>query len=357
MRVCTVVGARPQFIKAAVVSRALADAGVRETLVHTGQHYDTAMSAVFFETLGLPAPTVNLGVGSGSHAVQTGEMMIRLEDWLGVQPVFDWLVVYGDTNSTLAAALVAAKEGVPLAHVEAGLRSFNRAMPEEINRIVTDRLAQILFCPTKTAVANLEREGVAGKVVLSGDVMLDAVRQYASAAETAPLPGVLQDLRARDYAVATIHRPSNTDAPERFSSIVAALGDLERDVVFVAHPRVSRTIEAAKPAANVRVVPPLGYLEMLRLVRSAALVLTDSGGLQKEAFWLGVPCITFREETEWDETLVDDWNQLVGADRHRIVAAARVSERLSGRGVRPTLPSPAEQSAASRLIVSALTDD
>ena len=237
MRICTIVGARPQFIKAAVVSRALAEADVEEVLVHTGQHYDAEMSQVFFDELGIPRPAVNLDVGSGTHAVQTGAMMTRLEAFMMAQPPVDWVVVYGDTNSTLAGALVAAKLHVPVAHVEAGLRSFNRQMPEEINRIVADRLATRLFCPTRTAVENLHDEGITEGVYLTGDVMLDATRFFAERAGShAPLANLTLHA-ASTYALATVHRAENTDDPARLQHIFDGLGRLDMPVIMPLHPR------------------------------------------------------------------------------------------------------------------------
>lgn len=324
MKLCTIVGARPQFVKAAVVSRALAHIGIREVLVHTGQHYDQALSQVFFEELGLPRPAVNLNVGSGTHAVQTGEMMMRLEQFLLNNPV-DCLLVYGDTNSTLAATLVAAKMQIPLAHVEAGLRSFNRSMPEEINRIVADRLSSLLFCPTETAVTNLKHEGITEGVYLTGDVMLDATRTFSEHAERfAPLHGITNH-SAKTYYAATVHRVENTDDPERLAGIFEGLGRLDRPVVMPLHPRTRARLKISEVAPNITLLDPISYLEMLTLVREARCVLTDSGGLQKEALWLGVPCVTLRDETEWTETLERGWNQLVGTDPDTIMQAVSYS--------------------------------
>lgn len=345
-RIVTIVGARPQFVKAAAVSRELVDAGVRELLVHTGQHYDREMSPIFFEELGIPAPAANLDVGSGSHAVQTGEMMIEIETFLTDRPRPDWVMVYGDTNSTLAGAIVAAKLHIPLAHVEAGLRSFNRRMPEEINRVVTDRLSALLFCPTQTSVDNLRAEGVTEGVHLTGDVMLDATRRFAElAARCAPLKDVTNHGAGR-YYVATIHRADNTDDPGRLAGAFEGLGRLDLPVVLPLHPRTRSRLAGLDVPGNVDIMDPVGYLTMLTLVHHARAVLTDSGGLQKEALWLGVPCITLRDETEWVETLERGWNQLVGADPDRIEAAA---------GRRPELPIPEfAEAGASRRIVDIL---
>ncbi|MDX1547034.1 MAG: UDP-N-acetylglucosamine 2-epimerase (non-hydrolyzing) [Rhodothermales bacterium] len=322
MRICTLVGARPQFIKAAVVSRALASAGAEEILVHTGQHYDPEMSRVFFEELGIPRPAVNLEVGSGTHAAQTGAAMVRLEAFLAETSV-DRLVVYGDTNATLAGALVAAKLHLPQAHVEAGLRSFNRRMPEEVNRIVADRLADQLFCPTQTALENLAAEGITEGVYGTGDVMLDATRFFAEAAAThAPLDA-LTPHGPHTYFLATVHRAENTDDPARLRGIFDGLGRLGAPVLLPLHPRTRARLDLLAMPPNVEVRPPEGYLAMLTLVRNARGVLTDSGGLQKEAYWLGVPCATLREETEWVETLEHGWNRLAGADPEAIAEAAR----------------------------------
>ena len=321
MRITTVIGARPQFVKAAVVSRALKDVGAEETIVHTGQHYDDAMSAVFFDELGIPEPTVNLDVGSASHAVQTGETMVRLEDFLAAHSRPDCVLVYGDTNSTIAGAIVAAKMHMPLAHVEAGLRSFNRRMPEEINRIVTDRLSSLLFCPTQTAVDNLKSEGVTEGVHLTGDVMLDATRFFADAASRHRPLAEITEFAAGEYFVATIHRAENTDDEARLKGIFEGLGRIDAPVVVPLHPRTRERLGGVQVPSNVQVTDPVGYLSMLSLVSHARGVLTDSGGLQKEAIWLDVPCITLRDETEWVETTERGWNTIVGADPDRIAAA------------------------------------
>jgi UDP-N-acetylglucosamine 2-epimerase len=319
MHVLTVVGARPQFVKAWVVSRALRRSH-RETLLHTGQHYDRRMSRLFFDELGLPEPDVNLGVGSASHATQTGEILIGVEREVAArQP--DWVLVFGDTNSTFAAALAAAKLHVPVAHVEAGLRSFNRRMPEEMNRILTDHIADLLLCPTSTAVEHLAREGVAGGVHLVGDVMLDAVQ---SALATMNGRGGLDGLPVGTYYYATVHRAENTDDPIRLAAIVEAFGRLDRPVVWPVHPRTRQMLtDLPAPPQNVRLAEPFSYRESLAAQRAAAAVLTDSGGIQKEAYMLGTPCVTLRDDTEWVETVATGWNQLVGADTDRILAAAR----------------------------------
>ncbi|MEX2246314.1 MAG: UDP-N-acetylglucosamine 2-epimerase (non-hydrolyzing) [Dehalococcoidia bacterium] len=322
MKILTVVGARPQFIKAAPFSAAVRKRH-DEVLVHTGQHYDAQMSDVFFEQLGLPRPDHHLGVGSGSHGWQTGEMLARLETVMQREAP-DRVVIYGDTNSTLAGALAAAKLGLPVAHVEAGLRSFVRTMPEEINRIVADRIATYLFAPTQTAVDNLAREGISDAVTLTGDIMYDALLHHLPLAEQSRILDELA-LTPGGYALATVHRAANTDDPARLGDIIDALSLLREPVLLPLHPRTKAAlmgtdIEVEPP---VRIVEPVGYLDMLALERNARIVLTDSGGVQKEAYLLGVPCVTLRDETEWVETLEGGWNVLAGTDAERILAAAK----------------------------------
>lgn len=318
MKVLSVVGARPQFIKAAPVSRVLRERHV-EVLLHTGQHYDRMMSAVFFDELDIPHPDYNLGVGSGPHGAQTGAMLAGIEEVL-LQECPDVVVVYGDTNSTLAGALAASKLHIPVAHVEAGLRSFNRRMPEEINRVLADHVARWLFCPTQTAADNLRAEGVTAGVWNVGDVMADALTYNLQVARRqSDILGRLE-LKAGGYYLTTLHRPRNTDDPIRLARILDALGSLDRPVILPAHPRTVHAIEAAglTVSSNVRIVPPVSYLDMLALEASARRILTDSGGVQKEAYLVGVPCITLREETEWVETVEAGWNRLVGADPEAI---------------------------------------
>jgi UDP-N-acetylglucosamine 2-epimerase len=326
------VGARPQFIKAAPVSKALRAAGVREFLVHTGQHYDTRMSQIFFDELGIPDPDVNLGVGSGTHAQQTGTMLIGLEEvMLRERP--DWVLVYGDTNSTLAGALAASKLRLPLAHVEAGLRSFNRAMPEEHNRVLTDHCADRLFCPTQTAVDNLAREGITKEVYFVGDTMYDAVLTFGKIARERST--ILRELglERKGYLLATLHRPYNTDVPASLTNIITALREIDEPIVFPVHPRTRQRLADLKGAARIsadwnqiHLIDPVGYLDMLMLEENARLVLTDSGGIQKEAYFFGVPCLTLRPETEWIETVESGWNTLVGADREQIATKVRNGE-------------------------------
>jgi len=339
MKVVSIVGARPQFIKAAAVSRELRTVHT-EVLVHTGQHYDYQMSGVFFDGLELPPPDVNLGVGSGSHAAQTAAMLKAIEDVLvGERP--DCLVVYGDTNSTLAGALAAAKLEVPVAHIEAGLRSFNRRMPEEINRVVVDHLSQLLLCPSETAAHHLASEGITDNVHVVGDVMLDVLNWARERLHDRPAAALGElGLRKGSHLVATVHRSENTDDPSRLSRILAAFNALEERVVFPVHPRTRKAIAALGHdlEPHVHLIDPVGYLDMVALTSSARLVMTDSGGLQKEAYWLGVPCITLRDETEWVETVEAGWNTLAGADSTSILDAVRSSiaprmhPSLYGRG-------------------------
>jgi UDP-GlcNAc3NAcA epimerase len=328
MRIASVVGARPQFVKLAAMCNAVRRLGspdsIDHRIIHTGQHYDRQMSAVFFSELNLPPPDHDLGVGSGSHAIQTGEMMKRLEPLIAAgRP--DCVLLYGDTNSTLAGALVCAKLHIPAAHVEAGLRSFNRGMPEEVNRVVADHLCDVLFCPTTAAAANLAREGLAERTVLSGDIMYDAAIQFREAAEARGAawrgrfgPG--------EFALATIHRADTTDDADKLRSIAAALETLARDVcpvVFPVHPRTAKCAAAAGIGfRSVTVCPPVPYLEMLYLESHARFIVTDSGGVQKEAYFFRVPCITARAGTEWVETLENGCNVLAGTAAASIVAAA-----------------------------------
>jgi UDP-N-acetylglucosamine 2-epimerase len=324
-KVLSVVGARPQFVKLAPMARAF-EGRFEHVIAHTGQHYDDAMSKVFFQDLALPNPQYNLGVGSGSHAVQTASMMTGLEAVV-VKEQPDVVVVFGDTNSTLAAALVAAKLNTPIAHIEAGLRSFNRSMPEEINRILVDRVSHFLFCPTETAVKNLIGEGMGTNVHNVGDVMLDALMMYRRFVETHT--SILDRLTVctKEYYLATVHRASNTDDSSRLVMILEALAALDAPVIFPVHPRSLVVIKshtfASKPWRNVKFIDPVGYLDMLALQLNARKVLTDSGGVQKEAYLLGTPCVTLRDETEWVETLESGWNILAGTEKDAIIIAAK----------------------------------
>lgn len=332
MKILTVVGARPQFIKAASVSRIIRKTrGVTEILVHTGQHYDRNMSAVFFSELELPNANVFLGIGSAPHGQQTGRMLEALEAALQ-KHLPDWVLVYGDTNSTLAGALAAAKLRIPIAHVEAGLRSFNRAMPEETNRVVSDHVSDLLFTPTKTASENLLREGISAKRITKvGDVMYDAALFYAKIAQRRSK--VLAELKLvpREYVLATVHRAENTDDPSRIKAIIDALRHLSRDlpVILPLHPRTVTVLARMGLAAGVgvRIVPPAGYLDMLMLERNAHTIVTDSGGVQKEAYFHRVPCITLRNETEWVELVDAGWNQLLAPDKRALSTRLKAAVR------------------------------
>jgi UDP-GlcNAc3NAcA epimerase len=322
MRFASIVGARPQFIKLAPVSRALRQSH-EERIIHTGQHYDAALSDQFFDELAIPTPDYHLGIGSASHGTQTGRMLEAIEEVL-VKERPDGVLVFGDTNSTLAGALAAAKLHIPVAHVEAGLRSFNREMPEEINRVLTDHLSTWLFCPTETARQHLAREGITSGVARVGDVMYDVLRQVQpKLAERAPALLSRFGVEARSYLLLTIHRAANTDDPVRLRRIAQAISDLGKPVIFPVHPRTQKFMKEYGLTWNttVHLIEPLGHLDMLALVQAAYRVATDSGGLQKEAFLLGTPCVTLREETEWPETLEGGWNTLVGSDPQAILEA------------------------------------
>lgn len=314
MKIVSIVGARPQFIKAAAVSRRLRESH-QEILVHTGQHYDYEMSGIFFDGLELPNPDVSLGVGSGKHGAQTGAMLKAIEDvLLAHEP--DYILIYGDTNSTLAGALAASKLSLRIAHVEAGLRSFNRRMPEEINRVVADHLSSLLLCPSDTAIRNLAAEGITKNVHQVGDVMLDVInwaKDRADAKETEVLKRF--GVKRQNYLLATIHRSENTDDLERLGAILNAFNSIDEPIVFPVHPRSRKVITEMgfQPGPHLQLIEPVGYVDMVALTGSARRVLTDSGGLQKETFWLGVPCLTIRNETEWVETVESGWNVLVGA--------------------------------------------
>ena len=326
-KVVSVVGARPQFIKAAVVSQVLREV-VEEVLVHTGQHYDENMSRVFFDELGLPRPDEDLGVGSGTHAWQTGMMLERVEKVLEAQAP-DLVLVYGDTNSTLAGALAAVKLGIPVGHVEAGLRSFNRAMPEEINRIVADRCSDVLFCPTETAVENLKREGIVDGLFQTGDVMYDAALRFGRIAEQRSTIVLDLGLEPGGYCLVTVHRVNSMDCRDHLEGIVRALVETRQEIVFPVYPRTRGflegydLLEALEQSEHVHLVDPVGYLDMVQLERNARKILTDSGGVQKEAYFYRVPCITLRDETEWVETVEEGWNVLVGTETERILQALR----------------------------------
>ena len=328
MKILSIVGARPQFIKAAVISRAIrGQTAIEQVLVHTGQHYDQGMSAVFFRELDIPAPEYHLGIGSASHGAQTGRMLEAMEPVL-LRERPDWVLVYGDTNSTLAGALAAAKLKVPVAHVEAGLRSFNKAMPEEVNRVLTDHLSDLLFTPTATAENNLKAEGISrAHVCRSGDVMYDAALYYGerSKALTPIVEGF--GLQVGGYVLATVHRVENTDNPQRLEQVFQGLAEVAEHypVIMPMHPRTRHCLQehglldAAE--AKLMVIEPVSYLQMVGLEKGAHFIITDSGGVQKEAFFHRVPCLTLRDETEWPELVENGFNQLIGANPERLVAA------------------------------------
>jgi UDP-GlcNAc3NAcA epimerase len=314
LKIITIVGARPQFVKAAVISRAFQQkSGIDEIIVHTGQHYDANMSDIFFSELQIPKPAYNLEVGSGSHGQQTGRMLELIEQVL-IQEKPNMVLVYGDTNSTVAGSLAAAKLHVPVAHVEAGLRSFNRTMPEEINRIATDHISDYLFAPTQNAMNLLAAEGLAGKSFFTGDVMFDSVIYYLKKANEIDFKPPFAD-----YYLATLHRQENTDNPGRLKEIFVAFSKLDKPIVLPLHPRTKKMLGSIQIDSNINIIEPVGYLEMLNLLNHSHRVLTDSGGLQKEAFILQKPCITLRDETEWIETLEDGWNHVVGTNTQLIM--------------------------------------
>jgi len=334
LKLVTIVGARPQFIKAAAVSRAIAAhnvaasaaARIEEILLHTGQHYDHGMSQVFFDELGIPEPRYNLGIAGLSHGEMTGRMLEAIERTLLAEKP-DWVQVYGDTNSTLAGALAAKKLLCRVAHVEAGLRSFNRRMPEEINRILADRISDLLFCPTVTAVENLRREGITEGVANVGDVMYDASLYYRDLARRRSSISEKLALRPRQYVLATVHRAENTDDPAQLARIAAGLARVAGSirVILALHPRTRKLLaqhQLESALGRVEVMDPVPYLDMVQLEESAAAICTDSGGVQKEAFFFRVPCVTLREETEWVETVSSGWNTLAGGDPEKIAAAA-----------------------------------
>jgi UDP-GlcNAc3NAcA epimerase len=321
MKIVTIVGARPQFIKAAAVSREIVKhKDIQEVIIHTGQHFDTNMSDIFFEELKIPHPNYNLGINAKSHGAMTGQMMEKIEE-IVLKEKPDWIMVYGDTNSTLAGALVASKLHIKLAHVEAGLRSFNMKMPEEINRILTDRISNILFCPTTTAVENLRKEGydnIYCKIEKSGDVMQDAAMFYTKFA-TKPEVDV-----ENDFILCTIHRAENTDDEDRLKSILQALSEIAKtkQIILPLHPRTRNIIKEKNielDTLSIKIIDPVGYLNMVWLLENCSLVMSDSGGLQKEAFFFKKPCITLRDETEWIELVENGFNVLAGADYNKIL--------------------------------------
>jgi UDP-N-acetylglucosamine 2-epimerase len=350
MKILSVVGARPQFVKAALLSREFAKRGVEELLVHTGQHYDERMSDVFFSELDLPEPAYHLGVGSAMHGEQTAQMMSRLEPVvLDVKP--DWVLVYGDTNSTLAGALVASKLHVPLAHVEAGLRSFDKRMPEEINRLVADRVSDLLLTPTERSAQQLRSEGVDARIAVVGDLMVDLALEAVRSLPARPAVLDRFELREREFAVATIHRASNTDDPIVFERLIEGLRRVNVPVIFPVHPRTKPLALrlGVGTADGIVLCEPLSYLDMLALQAHARVVITDSGGVQKEAVTLGTPCVTLRDTTEWVETLDHGWNVLVASDTDAIAHAAE-------RPIPNVQIAPYGAGESARLIVDALLE-
>jgi UDP-GlcNAc3NAcA epimerase len=323
MKITTILGARPQFVKAATVSRELKKSSIQEILVHTGQHFDANMSQVFFDEMDIPHPHYNLEISGLHHGAMTGRMIEKIEEVL-LKEKPDYVLVYGDTNSTLAGALAAAKLHIPIAHVEAGLRSFEMKMPEEVNRVLTDRISNILFCPTKTAVTNLENEGFKNfnnQIILSGDVMYDAVLFYQKKAREVATVLKKERLSPNGFVLTTLHRAENTDSPERLKSICAALNDVNKSlqVVLPIHPRTKKYIGSLNISLDFKTIDPVGYFDMLSLLENCRLVLTDSGGLQKEAYFFNKYCITLRDQTEWVELVEVGANRIVGADKSKIL--------------------------------------
>lgn len=308
--ILTLIGARPQFVKAAVVSKAFIEKNIPETIVHSGQHYDERMSQIFWEELGIPKPLYNLNIGSGSHAVQTAGMMTGLEQIINeMKEKPKAVLLYGDTNTTVAGSLVASKLHIPVIHIEAGLRSFNRTMPEEINRVVTDHLSDILFCPSEESVRQLATEGINKNVYNVGDVMYDSFLTFSALAKKIN-PVITEVDTTASFTLLTLHRPSNTDSREQLSKILTSLGELPVPIIWPVHPRNRGHIREITLPANITITEPFSYLQMLLVLEKCSTVITDSGGLQKEAYWAKKPCITLRDETEWTETLEGGWNRL-----------------------------------------------
>ncbi len=324
MKIVSIIGARPQFIKAAVVSKEISKRdGIEDVLIHTGQHYDENMSKIFFDELEIPQPNYNLEVGSGLHGVQTAAMLEKTEQIL-LKEKPDWLLVYGDTNSTIAGALAATKLHIKIAHVEAGLRSFNKLMPEEINRITTDRISDLLLVPSQNAMQLLEKENLSENSIFTGDVMFDSILFYQKMAEDKYL---LKSITTEtDYYLATVHRAENTDDKERLQNIFSAFSEMNKPVVLPLHPRTKSKLDGIKFNNNIKIIEPVSYLEMILLLKNSSKVLTDSGGLQKEAYFMKKPCITMRDETEWIETLNGNWNFIVGTNTKLILEKINVNK-------------------------------
>lgn len=318
-KIATIIGARPQFVKMAQVSAELASRNIKEVVIHTGQHYDKCLSGIFFRELKIPKPDYNLGVGSGPHGEQTAKMLRGIERIL-IKERPDLVLVYGDTNSTLAGALAASKLNIDVAHIEAGLRSYNNRMPEEINRVVADSVSCLLFCPTRIAVNNLKKEGRTKGVYLTGDVMYDSIKMYRHVIDRRRSPG-----SKGGRILCTIHRAENTDDPANLRQIFGALAKTGKGVLIPLHPRTAGSLKkyGIRIAANIRLIKPVGYIEMLELEKNAPVIVTDSGGVQKEAFIFGVPCVTLRNETEWVETVKNGKNVLVGASAQKLIKAVK----------------------------------
>ncbi len=324
MKIVSIIGARPQFIKAAVISKEIQKRdGIEDVIVHTGQHYDENMSKIFFDELEIPHPNYNLEVGSGLHGAQTAAMLEKTEQIM-IKENPDWVLVYGDTNSTIAGALAATKLHIKIAHVEAGLRSFNKLMPEEINRITTDRISDLLLAPSQNAMQLLEKENLSMNSIFTGDVMFDSILFYQKMAEEKY--SIEYITTEREYNLATVHRAENTDDKERLQNIFSAFSEMDKPVVLPLHPRTKSKLDGIKFNNNVKIIDPVSYLEMILLLKNSSKVLTDSGGLQKEAYFMKKPCITMRDETEWIETLNGNWNFIVGANAQLILDKISVDQ-------------------------------
>ncbi len=340
MKIISVVGARPQFIKLSALSKELRKKH-QEIILHTGQHYDDELSKIFFSQLSIPEPDYNLGIGSAEHGEQTGRMLKGIEEVLLFEKP-DLVIVYGDTNSTLAGALAAVKQKIPVAHVEAGLRSFKKSMPEEVNRVLTDHISSLLFCPTRTSVQNLKKEGITKGVYLVGDVMYDSLREHMKRAEENSQIMKKLNLSKKDFYLITIHRAENTDIKENLIKIAQILAQLDKKTVFPIHPRTKKflsefnLLDKLESKDHLVLIDPVSYLDMLVLEKNAKCILTDSGGVQKEAFFLKTLCLTLREETEWVETLKNGFNQLVGLEVNKVIKRIRKGDNLPGKVQRRT---------------------
>jgi len=352
MKIITIIGARPQFIKAAMVSRAISQSGIKEDIIHTGQHFDKNMSEIFFEEMGIKKPSINLGIGGGTHGKNTGRMIEAIEKVLLDQKA-DCVLVYGDTDSTLAGSLAASKLHIPVAHVESGLRSFNRKMPEEINRVLTDHISNILFIPTKNAELNLKSEGIKEEAIyFVGDVMYDAALYFGEVAKKESSILDRLDVNANEYSLVSIHRAENTDDFKRLHSIISGLKHYNKTIIFPMHPRTKKYLKKfkLKVPTNVIEIPPVGFLDMIMLEMNANLIATDSGGVQKEAFFHKIPCVTLREETEWVELIDSGWNKLASpTDSKKITKILNNSLGNIGKNITPY-----GNGNASELIANAL---